>query len=81
MPTDCRVWQFGWRSTDVAVDRGRSWAAALPVLHHTDSGREYEYDRFARVGRLDKGLEEARAKGWTVVDMKEDWKRVFPCKR
>jgi phosphoserine phosphatase len=47
-------------------------------VHHTDGEREYAYDRTAATGRLDKGLDEAAAKGWTVVDMKRDWKRVFP---
>ena len=47
-------------------------------VHHTDADREYAYDRTAATGRLDKGLDEAAAKGWTVVDMKRDWKRVFP---
>jgi hypothetical protein len=47
-------------------------------VHHTDGEREYAYDRTASTGRLDKGLDEAAAKGWTVVDMKRDWKRVFP---
>jgi phosphoserine phosphatase len=47
-------------------------------VHHTDAGREYAYDRTAATGRLDKGLDEAAARGWTVVDMKRDWKRVFP---
>ena len=47
-------------------------------VHHTDGDREYAYDRTAATGRLDKGLDEAKAKGWTVVDMKRDWKRVFP---
>jgi hypothetical protein len=47
-------------------------------VHHTDAGREYAYDRTAATGRLDKGLDEAKAKDWTVVDMKKDWKRVFP---
>jgi hypothetical protein len=46
-------------------------------VHHTDAGREWAYDR-ASVGGLDKGLGEARARGWTVVDMKTDWRRVFP---
>lgn len=46
-------------------------------VHHTDAEREWAYDRDSVVGRLDKGLDEARAKGWTVVDMKTDWKRVF----
>jgi hypothetical protein len=47
-------------------------------LHHTDAEREWAYDRTSHVGRLDKGLEEAKARGWTVVDMKQDWKRIFP---
>lgn len=47
-------------------------------VHHTDAEREWAYDRTSRVGRLDKGLDEARAKGWTVVDMMTDWRTVFP---
>ncbi|HEU4693354.1 MAG TPA: HAD family hydrolase [Vicinamibacterales bacterium] len=47
-------------------------------VHHTDAEREWAYDRESRIGRLDKGLDEAAAKGWTVVDMKRDWKRIFP---
>jgi phosphoserine phosphatase len=47
-------------------------------VHHTDGEREYAYDRTAATGRLDKGLDEAKARGWTVVDMKRDWRRVFP---
>ncbi len=46
-------------------------------VHHTDADREWAYDRESRIGRLDQGLDEARARGWTVVDMKSDWKRVF----
>ena len=46
-------------------------------VHHTDAEREWAYDRNSSIGRLDKGLDEAQAKGWTVVDMKKDWKRVF----
>ncbi len=49
----------------------------LGIVHHTDAEREYEYDRFSSVGRLDKALDEANAKGWTVVDMEKDWKRLF----
>jgi phosphoglycolate phosphatase-like HAD superfamily hydrolase len=48
------------------------------LVHHTDAAREYAYDRHSPVGRLDKALDEATAKGWTVVDMKRDWKVVFP---
>lgn len=47
-------------------------------IHHTDADREWAYDRESSVGRLDKGLEEAGAKGWTVVSMKDDWKVIYP---
>ncbi len=47
-------------------------------VHHTDADREWAYDRQSSIGRLDKGLDEAQAKGWTVVDMKTDWKRIYP---
>ena len=45
-------------------------------VHHTDAEREWAYDRKSSIGRLDKGLDEAKAKGWTVVDMKQDWKVI-----
>jgi len=47
-------------------------------VHHTDAEREWAYDRESSMGRLDKGLDEAQAKGWTVVDMKKDWKVIYP---
>ena len=47
-------------------------------VHHTDDKREWAYDRGSHIGALDKGLDEAKLRGWTVVDMKDDWKRVFP---
>ena len=47
-------------------------------VHHTDAEREWAYDRNSSIGRLDKGLDEAKVKGWTVVSMKDDWKRIFP---
>jgi hypothetical protein len=47
-------------------------------VHHTDGEREWAYDRDASMGRLDKGLDEAQAKGWTVVDMKQDWRVIYP---
>ena len=47
-------------------------------VHHTDAEREWAYDRKSSIGRLDKGLDEAKAKGWTVVDMKNDWKVIYP---
>ena len=48
------------------------------IIHHTDAEREWAYDRESHIGKLSKGLDEAAAKGWTVVDMKEDWTRIFP---
>ncbi len=49
----------------------------MGIVHHTDAEREWNYDRYSAVGRLDKALDEADAKGWTVVDMKKDWKQIF----
>jgi phosphoglycolate phosphatase-like HAD superfamily hydrolase len=60
------------------------WTAAGPgprfclYVHHTDAEREWAYDRNSHIGQLDKGLDEAKAKGWTVVDMRRDWAVVFP---
>jgi phosphoglycolate phosphatase-like HAD superfamily hydrolase len=59
------------------------WTCDVPgprlclYVHHTDTEREWAYDRTSPIGKLDKGLDEAKAKGWTVVDMKKDWKIVF----
>jgi len=47
-------------------------------VHHTDAEREWAYDRKSSVGRLDKGFDEAKKNGWTVVDMKQDWKVIYP---
>jgi len=47
-------------------------------VHHTDAEREYAYDRKSHVGTLDKALDRADANGWIIVDMKNDWNRVFP---
>ncbi len=60
------------------------WTAAgegnrmMIYVHHTDGDREWAYDRNSAVGRLDKGLGEATGKGWTVIDMKNDWKVIYP---
>lgn len=51
------------------------------ILHHTDAEREWAYDRASRIGKLDKALDEGKAKGWTIVDMQADWKTVFPPER
>ncbi len=62
------------------------WTAAgdgerlMLLVHHTDANREYAYDRDSHVGKLDKALDQADANGWIIVDMKKDWKTVFPPK-
>jgi phosphoglycolate phosphatase-like HAD superfamily hydrolase len=60
------------------------WTAAgdglrfMGIVHHTDADREWAYDRTSHVGKLDKALDEATAKGWTIVSMKDDWKTIYP---
>ena len=54
-----------------------SGARFMGLVHHTDAEREWAYDRKSYVGRLDKALDEANRRGWTVVSMKTDWKRIF----
>jgi phosphoglycolate phosphatase-like HAD superfamily hydrolase len=72
---------FGNSDGDLAM---LQWTAAgsgprfCLYVHHTDADREWAYDRQSPIGRLDKGLDEARTRGWTIVDMKHDWTRMFP---
>jgi hypothetical protein len=47
------------------------------IVHHTDAGREYAYDRMSHFGKLDRALEAAKQNNWTIASMKDDWKRVF----
>jgi len=60
------------------------WAASnkhksfMLYVHHTDSEREWAYDRESHIGKLDKGLDQALKDGWTVIDMKNDWKVIYP---
>ncbi|WP_244466338.1 HAD family hydrolase [Dyella japonica] len=51
------------------------------LVHHTDAAREWSYDRQSKIGKLDKALDEATAKDWTVVDMKKDWKVIYPAEK
>lgn len=51
------------------------------IVHHTDSERESAYDRYSLFGRLDQALTDANKKGWTLVDMRRDWKVIFPPSR
>ncbi len=48
------------------------------LVHHTDAKREWAYDRKSTFGHLDKALDMATKQGWTVVDMKSDWKTIYP---
>jgi haloacid dehalogenase-like hydrolase len=75
------IFAFGNSDGDLQM---LQWTAAgggarfAGIVHHTDAAREYAYDRQSKIGRLDKALDEATARGWTVVDMKRDWRMVFP---
>ena len=55
-----------------------SGARLMLLVHHTDSEREYAYDAHSAFGKLGKALDEAKARGWVIVDMKTDWKTIFP---
>jgi len=48
------------------------------LVHHDDAEREFAYDRQSKIGRLDKALDEATTRGWTVISMKQDWSRIYP---
>jgi hypothetical protein len=48
------------------------------LVHHTDAEREWAYDRKSSIGKLDKAWDEATQRGWTVVDMKQDWRTIYP---
>jgi len=48
------------------------------LVHHTDAEREFAYDREGHIGVLNQGLDEAGAHGWVVVDMKDDWRTIYP---
>ena len=57
---------------------GGAGARFCLYVHHTDAEREWAYARQSSIGRLDRGLDEGRGRGWTVVSMKADWKGIFP---
>jgi phosphoglycolate phosphatase-like HAD superfamily hydrolase len=75
------IFAFGNSDGDLQM---LEWTAAgggarfMGLVHHTDAEREWAYDRTFTVGRLDKGLDEAKARGFTLASMKDDWKRIFP---
>lgn len=55
-----------------------NYKSFMLYVHHTDSVREWAYDRDSHIGKLDKGLDEANEKGWTVIDMEKDWELIYP---
>ena len=56
---------------------GGDGARLLVIVRHTDADREWAYDRKSKIGHLDKALAEGLARGWTIVDMKKDWKKIY----
>lgn len=71
---------FGNSDGDLAMLQwtcSRKGPSLCLYVHHTDAEREWAYDRRSSIGRLDEGLDQARRDGWTVADMKTDWKTVF----
>jgi hypothetical protein len=46
------------------------------IVHHDDTAREFAYDRDSHIGKLDRGLDEAGPRGWTLISMKNDWTTV-----
>jgi len=75
------IFAFGNSDGDLEM---LQWTAAgggarfMGIVHHTDAEREWAYDRQSSIGKLDKALDQAKASGWSVVDMKSDWNVVFP---
>jgi phosphoserine phosphatase len=51
------------------------------LVHHTDAEREWAYDRESPIGHLVRGLDEGPKRGWVIVDMKSDWKVIYPFQR
>ena len=75
------IFAFGNSDGDLQM---LQWTAAgsgarfMGIVHHTDAEREYAYDRQSHIGRLEKALDEGLARGWTITDMKRDWRTIFP---
>jgi phosphoserine phosphatase len=61
--------------------RAGAGARFAALVHHTDRDREWAYDRKSHVGKLDRALDEAAARRWTLVDMKRDWRVIYPFER
>jgi phosphoserine phosphatase len=71
---------FGNSDGDLAMLQYTAGGDGLSLqgyVHHDDPEREWAYDRASKFGRLDRGLDEAGERGWTVVSMKNEWNKVF----
>jgi arylsulfatase A-like enzyme len=71
----------GWQKTDVTMAtalKSKGYATGQFGKNDRDVEREWAYDRTSPVGKLDKAWDEAAARGWSIVSMKDDWKDVFP---
>ena len=75
------VFTVGNSDGDYSMLQWASTAAGYPrfgmIVHHTDAEREWAYDRQSHIGKLDKGLDDAAKYDWTVVDMKNEWKKIY----
>jgi phosphoglycolate phosphatase-like HAD superfamily hydrolase len=74
------IFAFGNSDGDLQMlewTAGGEGARFMALVHHTDAEREWAYDRQSHIGKLDRALDEARPKGWTVVNMKDDWRQIF----
>jgi phosphoserine phosphatase len=64
-----------WTAAGAGEETGRRLCV---LIHHDDADREWAYDRVSPIGKLDKALDEAQRRAWTVVSMKSDWKAIYP---
>jgi hypothetical protein len=75
------IFAFGNSDGDLQM---LQWTAAgdgarfAGIVNHTDAERKYAYDRRSKIGKLDMAVDQATAEGWVVVDMKQDWNKIFP---
>jgi phosphoserine phosphatase len=73
---------FGNSDGDFAMmeytEANKQYKTLQLYVHHTDAKREWTYDRKSHIGKLDKGLDYANKHNWTVVNMKKDWKVIYP---
>jgi len=50
----------------------------ITLAHHDDATREFAYGPKSKIGTFSNALmAEAKKRGWVVISMKSDWKRIF----